>query len=63
MVYCDRSMIYPFSIDTTNLPKTAYYNFSLMDMMVEEVGEESIVQVVTDNEASLKAAVMLLMEK
>ena len=34
-----------------------------MDKIVEEVGEENIIQVVTDNEASFKATSMLLMEK
>ena len=63
MVYCDRSMIYLSSVDTTNIPKTTYYIFSLMDKIVEEVGEENIVQVVTDNEVSFKAVGMLLMEK
>ncbi|RVW22577.1 hypothetical protein CK203_098976 [Vitis vinifera] len=55
MIYCDRSMIYHSSVDTTNIPKTADYIFSLMDKVVEEVGEENVVQVVTDNEASFKA--------
>ena len=32
-------------------------------IIVEETGEENVVQVVTDNEASFKAASMLLMEK
>ena len=63
MVYCDRSMIYLSSVDTTYIPKTAYYIFSLMDKIVEEVGVENIIQVVIDNEASFKAACMLLMEK
>ena len=63
VVYCDRSMIYLSSIDTTNIPKMTYYIFSLMDKIVEEVREENIVQVVTDNEASFKACGMLLMEK
>ena len=63
MVYCDRSMIYLSSVDTTNIPKTTDYIFSLMDKIVEEVGEENVVQVVTDNEASFKVAGMLLMEK
>ena len=63
MVYCDRSMIYLSLVDTTNIPKTADYIFSLMDKIVEEVREENVVQVVTDNEASFKAAGMLLMEK
>ena len=34
-----------------------------MDMIVEEVGEENVVQVVIKNETSFKAASMLLMEK
>ena len=34
-----------------------------MNKIVEEVGEENVVQVVTDNEASFKADGMLLMEK
>ena len=63
MVYCDRSMVYLSSVDKTNIPKTTDYIFSLIDMIVEEVGEENIVQVVTDNEASFKVASMLLMEK
>ena len=63
MVYCDRSMTYLSSFDTTDKPKTADYIFSLMDKIVEKVGEENIVQVVTDNEASFKAVGMLLMEK
>ena len=50
MVYCDRSMIYLSSVDTTNIPKMTDYIFSLLDMTVEEVGEESVVQVVTDKQ-------------
>ncbi|KAL6335075.1 hypothetical protein AAG906_026455 [Vitis piasezkii] len=50
MIYYDRSMIYYSSVDTTNIPKTTYYIFSLMDKVVEEVGEENVVQVVTNNE-------------
>ena len=63
MIYCDRSMIYHSSIDTTNIPKIADYIFSFIDKVVEEVGKENVVQVVTDNETSFKATGMLLMEK
>ena len=63
IVYCDRSMTYISSIDTTNIPKTTYYIFSLMNKIMEEVGEENVVQVVTNNEASFKVTGMLLMEK
>ncbi|RVX01740.1 hypothetical protein CK203_024334 [Vitis vinifera] len=63
MNYCDRSMIYHSSVESINIPKTTNYIFSLMDKVVEDVGEENVVQVVTNNEASFKAAGMLLMEK
>ena len=63
IIYYDRSMIYHTSVDTTNISKTADYILSLMDKVVDEVGEENIVQVVTDNEASFKAAGHMLMEK
>ncbi|KAL6321813.1 hypothetical protein AAG906_035510 [Vitis piasezkii] len=35
--------------------ETTDYIFSLMNKVVEKVGEENVVQVVTDNEASFKA--------
>ena len=60
MIYFDRSMIYHTSVDISNISKTADYIFSLMDKVVDE---ENIVQVVTDNEASFKAAGHMLMEK
>ena len=63
MVYYDRSMIYLSSVDTTNISKTTDYTFSLMDKIVEEVGEENIIQVVNDNETSFKVSGMLLIEK
>ena len=40
MIYCDGSMIYHSSIDTTNISKTADYIFSLMDKVVDEVDEK-----------------------
>ena len=56
-------MIYHSLVDTANIPKTTNYIFSLIDKVVEEVGEENVVQVVTNNEASFKATDMLLTEK
>ena len=63
MIYSDRNMIYHTSIDTTNKIKNANYIFSLMDKVVEEVGESNVVQVVTDNEPNFKAAGKLLMDR
>ena len=63
MICYDRSMIYHSLVDTTNIPKTTNYIFSLMDKVVDEVGEENVVQVVIDNETSFKVVGILLMEK
>ncbi|KAI5431389.1 hypothetical protein KIW84_035537 [Lathyrus oleraceus] len=46
-------------VDSRN---TDYY-FQLLDKVMEEVGEEYVVQVVTDNEVTLKAVGQKLMEK
>ena len=37
--------------------------YTLMDKVVESVGEEYIVQIVTDNGANFKAACLKLMDK
>jgi len=53
IIYFDRNMIYHTSVDTMNISKTADYIFSIVDKVVNEVGEENVVQIVTNNEASL----------
>ena len=64
MVYCDREMVFHKSVDNTNAgSRTADYLYKLMDKVVEEVGEQNVVQIVTDNEASYKAAGLKLMDK
>lgn len=63
MVYSHRDMIFHKSVDSTGHSKTKEYIFKLMDKVVDEVGEENVVQVVTDNEASFKAAGEMLMDK
>lgn len=51
------------SIDASNICKTADKIFKMMDDIVEEVGEENVMQVVTDNAANYKAAGEMLMQK
>jgi Protein of unknown function (DUF 659) len=63
LVYCSEGTIFMKSVDASGQIKNADYLFGLMDDMVEQIGEENIVQVVTDNEASYKAAGKKLMEK
>jgi len=51
------------SVDTSNISKTADKVFEMLDAIVERIGEENVVQVVTNNAANYKAARQLLMGK
>lgn len=51
------------SVDASDAIKDANMLFKLLDSVVEEVGEELVIQVVTDNASNYKAAGKLLMEK
>ncbi|MGV8048486.1 DUF domain-containing protein, partial [Mycobacterium kansasii] len=55
--------IYHKSIDASEATKNANYINELMDKVVDEIGEENIVQIVTDNEATYKLAGHMLMDK
>ena len=64
LVYSSSGTIFLKSIDASTVPSrnTKYY-FKLLDQVVEEVGEQYVVQVITDNKKALKAARQRLMEK
>ncbi|KAI5429081.1 hypothetical protein KIW84_033901 [Lathyrus oleraceus] len=64
LVYCHKGTVFWKSVDASDVDSrnTDYY-FQLLDKVMEEVGEEYVVQVVTDNEAALKAVGQKLMEK
>ncbi|KAK8926167.1 hypothetical protein KSP39_PZI018649 [Platanthera zijinensis] len=51
------------SVDASNISKTTENVFKMIDEVVDEVGEENVVQVVTDNAANYKAAGEMLMLK
>nr|KYP66189.1 hypothetical protein KK1_012473 [Cajanus cajan] len=51
------------SIDTSDVIKDGKKMFELLDNIVEEIGEEHVVQVVTDGASNLVAAGQMLMEK
>ncbi|XP_028117885.1 uncharacterized protein LOC114315472 [Camellia sinensis] len=64
LVYCNRGIIFHKSIGASNIiSRTAEYYFGLLDKVVDEIGEQYVVQVVTDNEPALKAAGKMLMRK
>lgn len=64
LVYCHKGVVFWKYVDASDVDSrnTDYY-FQLLDKVVEEVGEEYVVQVVTDNEVALKAVGQKLMEK
>ncbi|XP_057426180.1 uncharacterized protein LOC130719580 [Lotus japonicus] len=57
LVYCSKGIVFLKSVDASRVASrnTEYY-VSLLDKVVDEVREENVVQVVTDNEKELKAA-------
>ncbi|MQM02666.1 hypothetical protein Taro_035441 [Colocasia esculenta] len=56
LVYCDRQAFYHKSVDASSHIHNHQYILQLMEQMVAEIGEEYIVQVVTDNDSNYKKA-------
>ena len=63
LVNSPRGTVFLYSLDTSDISKTADKVFKMLDDVVEFVGEENVVQVVTDNAANFKTAKELLMQK
>ncbi|CAN1141743.1 hypothetical protein LINPERPRIM_LOCUS25651 [Linum perenne] len=51
------------SLDTSHYSKNTQKVFEMLDDVVEKVGEENVIQVITDNASAYKAAGAKLMEK
>ena len=51
------------SVDVSDVVKDANLLFKMLDDVVEEVGEDIVIQVITDNASNYKKAGELLMEK
>ncbi|KAG8487093.1 hypothetical protein CXB51_020676 [Gossypium anomalum] len=64
LVYCSKGTIFWKSVDASSVrSRDAEFYYSLLDSVVEEIGENYIVQIVIDNEAAMKAAGKKLMLK
>ena len=63
LVNSPKGIVFLASVDTSDISKTADKVFEMLDDIVEQVGEDNVVQIVTDNAANYKAAGELLMEK
>ncbi|XP_040945800.1 uncharacterized protein [Gossypium hirsutum] len=64
LVYCSKGTIFWKSVDVSSVrSRDAEFYYRLLDSVVEEIGENYIVQIVADNEAAMKAAGKKLMLK
>ena len=55
LVYSNRGTMFYKSVDATNVrSRTREYYFSLMKKVIEEVGPSRVVQIITDNEVTMK---------
>ncbi|RWR73175.1 hypothetical protein CKAN_00143100 [Cinnamomum micranthum f. kanehirae] len=62
-VYCPKGVIFLKSVDASGIRKNADALFSIFDEVVLFVGPEKVVQFITDNDATYKAAGKRLAEK
>ncbi|XP_077229525.1 uncharacterized protein LOC143862371 [Tasmannia lanceolata] len=63
LVNSPKGTVFLRSVDISDISKNANNLFALLDSVVEEVGEENVVQVITDSAAAYVRAGELLMEK
>uniref|UniRef100_A0A803LSI8 DUF659 domain-containing protein n=1 Tax=Chenopodium quinoa TaxID=63459 RepID=A0A803LSI8_CHEQI len=63
LVNSPKGSVFLSSIDTSEISKTADKVLEMLDVIVEKVGEENVVKVVTDNAANYEVAGEKLMEK
>ncbi|MFQ6619834.1 hypothetical protein Gotur_000856 [Gossypium turneri] len=64
LVYCSKGTIFWKSVDVSSVcSRDVEFYYCLLDSVVKEIGENHVVQIVTDNEAAMKAAGKKLMLK
>ncbi|KZV33648.1 hypothetical protein F511_12347 [Dorcoceras hygrometricum] len=63
LVSCPRGVHFVCSVDVTGVVDDATYLYKLLDKVVDEMGEENVVQVITQNTPSYQAAGKMLEEK
>ncbi|XP_040995981.1 uncharacterized protein LOC121242146 [Juglans microcarpa x Juglans regia] len=63
LVYCPKCTMFLKSVDTYGLRKDAEILFNIFDEVVQEIRAENLVQFITDNDASYKAAGKKLQQK
>ncbi|RVW38640.1 hypothetical protein CK203_077543 [Vitis vinifera] len=61
LVNCSKGTMFMQSIDASSMIKTGEKMFELLDKWIEQVGEENVIQVITDNHSSYVMAGLLNM--
>ncbi|WZZ28873.1 hypothetical protein YC2023_012274 [Brassica napus] len=63
LVSCPRGVYFHSSIDATDVAEDSLSLFNYLDKLVEDIGEENVVQVITQNTSICRSAGKLLEEK
>lgn len=63
LVYSSLGTVFIRSVDSTEYVKDATYLNKLFNEVIEDIGAECVVQIITDNDASMKKAGMILMQQ
>ncbi|RZR85153.1 hypothetical protein BHM03_00012103 [Ensete ventricosum] len=63
LIYCNRRVVFHKSINASDKIQDANYIENIIDTIIEEIGSQYIIQIVTDNGANFKKAGLQLMEK
>ncbi|WOL07764.1 hypothetical protein Cni_G16512 [Canna indica] len=56
LIYCNRRVVYHKLVNSSNEIHDTYYISKLMTEVIEEIGPQNVVQVITDNGANFKRA-------
>ena len=63
LVYCPKGVLFFKVVDASGQKKTSDYIFKILEESIYEVGEENVVQVVTDSASNCVGAGKMIMEK
>ncbi|XP_043697308.1 uncharacterized protein LOC122648118, partial [Telopea speciosissima] len=63
LVNCPEGTYFMGSVDASGMVQSAQMLFELLDSKIDEIGEDYVIQVVTDNASNYKLAGKMLMEK
>lgn len=63
LVYCPKGVLFLKVVDASGNKKTSEFIFKILEEVILEVGEENVVQVITDNASNCVGARKMIMDK